>query len=46
MIKLEKINLPFEGSRWVLTINGGVFGTYRTKAEALKDAKAYGLRVK
>lgn len=43
---LEKVKLPFDQvSKWELILGGALFGRYRTKAEAVADAKEYNLKI-
>lgn len=46
MAKILKVNLPFEGTKWIIDLHGDVFGTYATKAEAVRDARDFGLTIK
>ena len=45
--RIKKIELPFEGSKWVIEgdKDSGYFGTYSTKKAALEDAKEFGLKI-
>ena len=43
---LKNIKLPFDRvSKWELILGGARFGRYRTKAEAVADAKKYDLKI-
>ncbi len=43
---LKKVYLPFDRvSNWELILGGALFGRYRTKADAKKDAKLYNIRI-
>ena len=45
--ELRQVTIPFESRiRWIIVLNGDLFGSYRTLANAKRDAREFRLRLR